>query len=525
MSNIDPDDLLGIEQPELVFGLVAPIGTPLEHFSTILQSRLEDRGYEVHLVRVTDLMESFDLNTPPPDDDASEFKRVWTQMDRGDEVCGEVGLEAMALLVAAAINDMHGPNDATEEDTEESSGVDPELRSGTAYIIRQLKRRDEGIWLRRIYGRAFHLIGLSCPRPTRKRYLRLVHDMSDEEAERLIERDRGRGQKEWGQQLRKTFYLSDCFVEIRTFEEDLTDLVRQQIDRYLKLLFGEQEEAITPTYDEYGAYLARAAAMRSADLSRQVGASILTDNGEVLSVGTNEVPRAGGGQYWGDGEDEEDHRDFTRGFDANVKVRRQSLEEVLSELNEDWDDLAGEEKEEALDTYSDRLDSTTLMNLTEFGRAVHAEMEALLAAGRVGVSPREATLYSTVLPCHNCAKHIVGAGIKRVVYIEPYPKSRARDLHGDAIAFPEDDDKEDKVLFEPFVGVSPRRYPSLFSNTTPEGKRLTQKDDRGNRVEDPLGLRLKASPLSYIDRESTVAAVARRMGEEFRVAGEEAPDE
>lgn len=519
MSLLDPDDLLGIDQPELVFGLVAPVGTPLSHFSSILQSRLEGRGYDVHTIRVTELMESFDLNTPPPDDKASEFQRIWTQMDRGDEVCRVAGLEAMALLVASEINGMY----VSEEEEAANSGkesrqeIDPEVRSGNAYIVRQLKRRDEAIWLRRIYGRAFHLIGLSCPRPTRESYLRIAHDMSEDEAKRLIKRDRGRGEKEWGQQLRKTFYLSDLFVDIQTYEEDLTDSVKGQLNRYLKLLFGDQDEPITPTKDEYGAYVARAAALRSADLSRQVGAAILTDNGEVVSVGTNEVPKAAGGQYWGNGDDQ---RDFSRGFDANTKFRRESLAEVLKEIDEAWSDLKEQQKEQALDEYADKLDATTLMNLTEFGRAVHAEMEALLAAGRLGVSPRSTTLYSTVLPCHNCAKHVVGAGIKRVVFIEPYPKSRARRLHGDAIAFPEDDDQDDKVLFTPFVGVAPRRYPSLFSNTTPEGKRLKQKDHRGNLSEEPLGLRLKASPLSYIDRESSAASVARRIGEEFQISEE-----
>ena len=56
---------------------------------------------------------------------------------------------------------------------------------------------------------------------------------------------------------------------------------------------------------------------------------------------------------------------------------------------------------------------------------VHAEMEALLSCARSGVSPVGGTLYSTTFPCHNCAKHIVAAGLRRVVYVEPYPKSRA----------------------------------------------------------------------------------------------------
>ena len=44
----------------------------------------------------------------------------------------------------------------------------------------------------------------------------------------------------------------------------------------------------------------------------------------------------------------------------------------------------------------------------------HAEMEALLSCARSGVSTRGATLYSTTFPCHNCAKHIIAAGVARV---------------------------------------------------------------------------------------------------------------
>lgn len=62
-----------------------------------------------------------------------------------------------------------------------------------------------------------------------------------------------------------------------------------------------------------------------------------------------------------------------------------------------------------------------------------------------------ATLYSTTFPCHNCARHIVGAGIARVVFVEPYTKSRAEQLHSDSIAIAEADPDEKKVVFDPFV--------------------------------------------------------------------------
>ena len=59
-------------------------------------------------------------------------------------------------------------------------------------------------------------------------------------------------------------------------------------------------------------------------------------------------------------------------------------------------------------------------------------MNALLDAGLRGVPVAGATLHSTTFPCHNCARHLIGAGIVRVVFIEPYTKSRAEQLHADS---------------------------------------------------------------------------------------------
>lgn len=119
------------------------------------------------------------------------------------------------------------------------------------------------------------------------------------------------------------------------------------------------------------------------------------------------------------------------------------------------------------------LTDTRIGDLKEFGRVVHAEMEALLSFARKGTSTKGATVYSTTFPCHNCAKHIIAAGISRVVFIEPYLKSRAFAFHEEAIemGYPmlsqselidEQEDKK-KVRFEPFFGVGPRRFFDLFS--------------------------------------------------------------
>jgi cytidine deaminase len=111
--------------------------------------------------------------------------------------------------------------------------------------------------------------------------------------------------------------------------------------------------------------------------------------------------------------------------------------------------------------------SAQIRNLIEFGRAVHAEMAALIDAARRGVPVAGCTMYVTTFPCHLCARHVVAAGIKRLVYIEPYAKSRTADLYPDSIAIEQPSGQ--KVQFAPFVGVAPRQYMKLF----PAGQRMS----------------------------------------------------
>ena len=53
--------------------------------------------------------------------------------------------------------------------------------------------------------------------------------------------------------------------------------------------------------------------------------------------------------------------------------------------------------------------------------AVHAEQNAIVQAAKLGVGIDGATLYCTHQPCVLCAKIIVNAGIRRVVYHNGYP--------------------------------------------------------------------------------------------------------
>ena len=57
----------------------------------------------------------------------------------------------------------------------------------------------------------------------------------------------------------------------------------------------------------------------------------------------------------------------------------------------------------------------------ELCRALHAEQNAIIQAAKIGVSTEGATIYITLQPCVICAKMLVNAGIKRIVFRGEYP--------------------------------------------------------------------------------------------------------
>jgi dCMP deaminase len=57
----------------------------------------------------------------------------------------------------------------------------------------------------------------------------------------------------------------------------------------------------------------------------------------------------------------------------------------------------------------------------ELCRAVHAEQNAIIQAALHGISIEGATLYCTHQPCILCAKMMINAHVRRVVYSQSYP--------------------------------------------------------------------------------------------------------
>ncbi len=64
----------------------------------------------------------------------------------------------------------------------------------------------------------------------------------------------------------------------------------------------------------------------------------------------------------------------------------------------------------------------------ELCRGLHAEQNAILQAAAFGVSLKDSELYCTHQPCVTCAKMLINAGIKRVVFLGSYPDDLSLEL-------------------------------------------------------------------------------------------------
>lgn len=64
----------------------------------------------------------------------------------------------------------------------------------------------------------------------------------------------------------------------------------------------------------------------------------------------------------------------------------------------------------------------------ELCRGLHAEQNAIIQAALMGVSLRDAILYCTHQPCIVCAKMLINAGIKKIVFRGEYPDRLASSL-------------------------------------------------------------------------------------------------
>lgn len=464
---------------EIIIGLVGAVGTNLDRIVDIIKDRLSIFNYNSETIHVSKEIIGKYL---PVTTNCTEYDRVKLHMNSGNILRQRFSNEFISVAIIDYIHNLR----------KDKYGATP---TRTAYIVKSLKNKEEVSFLRSVYGNGFYLFGVFSDKEKRKTNLK-DKNMTDGQAEDLMKRDESEGLR-YGQNTRDAFQLSDFFID---YADDETRM-KNSIHRIIDLMFGEP--FITPTFDEYAMFMAFCASLRSADLSRQIGA-VICKNDEVIATGVNDCPKYGGGVYWPCyNKDTKNYvdvvlgRDYMRGEDSNKIMFNKMSEEILAEF-----DI------EVTEDNIKKLKNTQLGDITEYGRVVHAEMEAITMCARNNISCRGAHLYATTFPCHNCAKHIISSGIKKVTYIEPYPKSKTFEFYSESISKTESDD-DVKVIFMPFFGVGPRKFIEMFSMTfgALHGKKRKNKD--GYKIPwctEGANMRDQMLPSSYIDREELLSS-------------------
>lgn len=480
-----------LDIPDLVFGFCKAQGTDIAPLAAILRESLEEYGYAPSTFKDIQLSERIALiakrggATLDTDDKYEHVKRL---MEAGDQL--RIGQNDGSIAAALGVAAIHHYRANAEANT----------RRGRVFFVWTLLSPGEVRLLRWVYGRRFVLI--SAFESATRRADKLTRDMkvsatrllSDERdgnedraedsedvarrrryaramASHLMAIDAGTASTSIAQQpdsesvlklsVRETFHMADVFVSLSS-DDNATERTKVKLQQLVHQIFGYP--FLTPDQHELGMLMAHNAALRSSSLSRRVGAALADDRGELFSSGTNEVPAPLGGQYWAsvktmgenglpDDRDDYirggDYRDFRLKWDANHVIKRRILLdavtltlETLTEI-ETLCDPCNEKLQAKRGTAqriaaTDRMKRAIVNDIIEYGRTVHAEMAAMMAAARRGRALDRAVLYSTTFPCHECARHIIAAGIAEVYFIEPYEKSRVLLLHRDAVEGPDE---------------------------------------------------------------------------------------
>ena len=463
---------------ELIFAVVGPVGSGTTEIAQTLKFLLDKGKYDTSILKARAVIESAVNDHALISAAQTDFLKSRALQDAGDNLRRE---SKDSAAIAVGLVQMIRKTRAEKQGSPKSSS-DPVIPDGKkrAYILDSIRHPHEVALLRRVYQEAFCLVGVFCQEEERLRRLqkeKYTH-ASLEDIQAFMERDEN-APEPYGQKVSDAFHLADFFVDntanrlIERKEPNPDWNVSDQLARLVELLI--RTSVVRPRPAETSMFHAYGARMQSSCLSRQVGAALVDTRGNIVATGTNEVPRVGGGVYGGlfsatpsgDPDPRHDHRCFFRNkFCTNTREQNAIVDELVTSLSQL--EMAPDKS-----LLRERIRRSRIGQLLEFSRSVHAEMDALLSAGRSGVKTVGTHLFVTTFPCHSCARHIVAAGVEEVQYIEPYPKSLAIRLHGDAIVtdprewkrFSDNDAKargRPYVLFRAFIGVAPRLYRRAF---------------------------------------------------------------
>jgi hypothetical protein len=274
------------EGHELVFAVVGHVGSGVTHTAQMLKSALEDDDlpggkFDVVLLKSREEIIAWAKRAGRvvPAANPTDLDYVSALQNLGDamRVAGDHAAVANALIRRIR------RERATRQEGGDSEADAPIIPDGTrrAFILDSIRHPMEVHLLRSVYRSAFTLIGVVCDED--KRTDRLVDKLANAgklKAKELMARD-AKAPEKHGQRVADAFHLADVFLD--NSADRFLDLkgqrpnpewdVPDQLSRLVKII--THSEIVRPTPEETAMHAAFGAQVRSACLSRQVGAALI----------------------------------------------------------------------------------------------------------------------------------------------------------------------------------------------------------------------------------------------------------
>ena len=296
-------------------------------------------------------------------------------------------------------------------------------KSGDKFVIECFRNPIEIDFLRDEYPH-FYLFAFYAPKDERKRR---KETQGEKDFDKSDERDEGEKENKYGQHVRKCVTQSDIIIHnsVPWRHSDDSKIFFEKVNEYLELL---EQPYRKPSEEEMIMHLAYSVSLHSTCIQKQVGAVIVDEDYRVLSTGYNDTPQYSKSCF-----------DLYSQCYRKIK-KKKALQNICRDIKycpicgnnlQFGNELFDEPKtitEDAFVCNSCKFDLSEIIATgkeLDYCRSLHAEENAILSnpylSDKAYKKSRNMIIFTTTFPCMLCAKKIANSGIKRVVFVEPYP--------------------------------------------------------------------------------------------------------
>lgn len=329
-------------------------------------------------------------------------------------------------------------------------------------VIDAIRNPFEAIFFRERYS-AFYLVSVNTHNKDRVHRLKKILNLNDEQLANIDYKEyenKLEGEEFFfSQNISKCIEIADIHINNPQNGENNFSILKKQIAWYVSLIM--HPGLITPSMNERCMQVAYSAKLSSACLSRQVGAAVTDENFSIKAIGWNNSAE---GQppcalrsidHLLENEDTEAYSFYERNnpkFRELVRVKYQrklDSEDIDKKLRGRNIAYCFKDLQNALENEKNQVHT----------RSLHAEENAFLQLAKYGgAGIKGGVLFTTASPCELCSKKAYQLGIKKVIYIDPYPGIAKEHILSIGPNTPE---------LELFYGAIGRAYNQLFEPILP----------------------------------------------------------